>query len=84
MELVLIEWNLLLLTFYGIQVTASTQDNGNTVISSSDRSCCQSLTIVQGCNLPSLGTGYPLPFPKDRNESVHLTGQLWEGNGGKL
>jgi hypothetical protein len=58
-------------------VTASTQDNGKTVVSSRDSRCCWSLAIARGYNQPSLGTGYPLPFLKDRNESVYYTGQLW-------
>lgn len=47
--------------------------HGKAVINNSDGSWCQSLGIVQGRYLPSLGTGYPLPSRK--------TGQLWERNG---
>lgn len=73
MELVPLEWVLVLPSLYGSQVTTSTQDNGKAVINNSDGSWCQSLGIVQGRDLPSLGTGYPLPSRK--------TGQLWERNG---
>lgn len=73
MELVPLEWILVLPSLYGSQVTISTQDNGKVVINNSDSNWCQRLGIFQGRDLPSLGAGYPL--------SSHKTGQLWERNG---
>lgn len=72
MELVLTEWTLVLLMLYRIQVTASTQDNGQTAISTVTG-------VVRACNSPGLKSTFPrdrLPFslPKDSNESVYLAG----------
>lgn len=56
MELVPLEWILILPSLYESQVTTSTQDSGKAVINNSDSSWCQSLGTFQGCHLPSLGT----------------------------
>lgn len=80
MELVSIEWILALPQLYGIQVTTSAQDDGKAVINNSDSSWCQSLAIVQGCALPSLGTGYSLPFSVKTGMSLHASrGSCEEG-----